>query len=851
MAAKGKTNKGGKGSAKESSKPRKSSPARKKDTAPSQNARVARVLAGLVLAILAVYTFAVLLSYVFTWSKDLSLVTNPEMFDASQGVRNIGGKLGFLWSHFLVGRLFGLAAFAVPFFLGALAVHCLRIRRVNILRVFIFTFFGAILFSILLAFVFGLASKANFLGNGPGGSYGHYISDWLCNMLGPLGAGAVILVALLLWSVLLSRKVAFWFDDLIYSTSHRPARDEAVPEEEQEMDVKVDTYEDDSPNEFAGADGLDELNVQPAATGAVEEEEEDEYGIPPLPEMPDLPSVDDIDVGQMAGSGTPVPVHPDNPGGIIPPDEVELTVDESENDFLGNLSEDERARIYDPRLDLPKYELPPTSLLEDYRDKWYEVSREELEMNKQRIVNALANYKIGVTGINAKVGPTVTLYKIRLAEGIKIAQVRRLEEDIAISLGAKGVRVVTLLDSVGIEVPNEKASVVALKAVLNSPQFKEKEKKMNLPLALGITVTNEPYFVDLTKMPHLLVAGATGMGKSVGLNCILASMLFTKHPAELKLVLVDPKKVELSLYNKLDHHFLAKLPDGDEAIITETKKVVYTLKSLCVEMDDRYELLKEADVRQITEYNEKFLNRRLNPLKGHKFLPYIVVVIDEFADLLVTAGREVEEPIARLAQKARAVGIHLVMATQRPTTDIINGTIKANFNARIAFRVNSMVDSRTIIDSPGANRLIGRGDMLVMAPGEDLVRVQCALVDTDELIRLNKFISDQRGYGGPFLLPEYVDESEEGDGVGEVDLLKRDKLFEEAAKIVVQYQQGSTSLLQRKLNLGYNRAGRIIDQLEAAGIVGPFEGSKARAVLITDFDTLDRKLESLDHQTIL
>ncbi|MBO4767964.1 MAG: DNA translocase FtsK, partial [Bacteroidales bacterium] len=581
-------------------------------------------------------------------------------------------------------------------------------------------------------------------------------------------------------------------------------------------------------------------------------DEEDEYGTGnPLDEIVDDSGPAPVVIvpdDEIPSDGKPVA---GDASGVIPAEDVELIVDESENDFLANLSEDERARIYDPRLDLPKYEIPPTSLLEDYRDRWYEVSRDELEMNKQRIVNALASYKIGVTGINAKVGPTVTLYKIRLAEGIKIAQVRKLEEDIAISLGAKGVRVVTLLDSVGIEVPNEKASVVALKAVLNSPQFKEKEKKMNLPLALGITVTNEPYFVDLTKMPHLLVAGATGMGKSVGLNCILASMLFTKHPAELKLVLVDPKKVELSLYNKLDHHFLAKLPDGDEAIITETKKVVYTLKSLCVEMDDRYELLKEADVRQITEYNEKFLNRRLNPLKGHKFLPYIVVVIDEFADLLVTAGREVEEPIARLAQKARAVGIHLVMATQRPTTDIINGTIKANFNARIAFRVNSMVDSRTIIDSPGANRLIGRGDMLVMAPGEELVRVQCALVDTDELIRINKFISDQHGYSGPFLLPEYVDESEEGDGVGEVDLRKRDKMFEEAAKIVVQYQQGSTSLLQRKLNLGYNRAGRIIDQLEAAGIVGPFEGSKARAVLITDFDTLDRKLESLDHQTIL
>ena len=833
MATKAKPKKKGSGSA-------KGSGSRKKAAAPSQNWRVVRVVTGLIFAVLALYTFAVLLSYIFTWSKDASLVSNPQMLDASQGVKNIGGKLGFLWSSFLFARLFGFGSFAVPFFLGALSVYCLRIRRFNLLRVFILSFLGAIIFSVFFAFVFRFFGMSNFLGNGPGGSYGHYISDWMCNMLGPLGAGAVILVALLLWSVLLSKKVAFWFDDVIYFTSHRPEREPVAATD----DLSGEDLYDEDVNEFAGADGLDEIEGL---------DEEDDLGSGnPLDNVVDEPEPAPVIVVPDEDEVPAVQPVAGDSSGVIPAEDVELTVDESENDFLANLSEDERARIYDPRLDLPKYELPPTSLLEDYRDKWYEVSRDELEMNKQRIVNALANYKIGVTGINAKVGPTVTLYKIRLAEGIKIAQVRRLEEDIAISLGAKGVRVVTLLDSVGIEVPNEKASVVALKAVLNSPQFKEKEKKMNLPLALGITVTNEPYFVDLTKMPHLLVAGATGMGKSVGLNCILASMLFTKHPAELKLVLVDPKKVELSLYNKLDHHFLAKLPDGDEAIITETKKVVYTLKSLCVEMDDRYELLKEADVRQITEYNEKFLNRRLNPLKGHKFLPYIVVVIDEFADLLVTAGREVEEPIARLAQKARAVGIHLVMATQRPTTDIINGTIKANFNARIAFRVNSMVDSRTIIDSPGANRLIGRGDMLVMAPGEELVRVQCALVDTAELISINKFISDQRGYSGPFLLPEYVDESEEGDGgSGDVDLRKRDKLFEEAAKIVVQYQQGSTSLLQRKLNLGYNRAGRIIDQLEAAGIVGPFEGSKARTVLITDFDTLDRKLESLDHQTIL
>ena len=523
-------------------------------------------------------------------------------------------------------------------------------------------------------------------------------------------------------------------------------------------------------------------------------------------------------------------------------------MEQSDNDFLANLTEEEKDHLFDPRLDLPNYEMPSLAVLHDYRDKWYEVSLSELEKNKQRIVNALANYKIGVSGITASKSPTVTLYKIHLAEGIKVAQVRSREEDIAISLGTKGVRVVTLTDAVGIEVPNERASVVPLKSVLNSPQFKE--AKMELPLALGITVTNEPFFLDLAKMPHLLVAGATGMGKSVGLNCIIASLLFCKHPAEIKFVMVDPKRVELSLYSKLEKHYLAKLEGEDEAIITDTKKVITTLKSLCEEMENRYELMRQADVRQIKDYNAKFLNRKLNPNNGHKFMPYIVVVIDEFADLITTAGREIEEPIARLAQKARAVGIHLVLATQRPTTDIITGNIKANFNSRIAFRVNSSVDSKTIIDTPGANRLIGRGDMLVIAPNMDLTRVQCALIETDEVKDLATFIQDQRGYSQPFPLPEPEDETGDGGG-GDVDLRRRDKLFEEAAKIVVQTQQGSVSLLQRKLDIGYPRAGKIIEQLEAAGIVGPFEGSKARAVLISDFDTLDRKLESLDHQTIV
>ena len=488
------------------------------------------------------------------------------------------------------------------------------------------------------------------------------------------------------------------------------------------------------------------------------------------------------------------------------------------------------------------------SLLNDYKDMWYEVSRQELENNKQRIVNALNSYKIRVKGITAKMGPTVTLYKIQLDDGIKVAQVRNLEEDIAISLGAKGVRVVTLLDSVGIEVANVKPSVVALKSVLGCQQFQEASQKMELPMAIGITVTNEPFFLDLAKMPHLLVAGATGQGKSVGLNVMITSLLYSRHPAEMKLVLVDPKKVEFSLYEKLDKHYLAMLPDGDEAIITDTKKVANTLNSLCIEMDARYDLLKKADVRQLKEYNAKFLSRQLNPNNGHKFLPYIVVIIDEFGDLLMTAGREIENPIARLAQKARAVGIHLIIATQRPTVNIITGSIKANFNSRVAFKVNTGTDSKVIIDAPGANRLIGRGDMLVVYPGHDLTRVQCALVDTPEIIDIVKYISQQRGYAGPFELPEYVDPNEEdAGGMGDVDLHKRDQLFEECARMVVQYQQGSTSMLQRKLNVGYARAGRIMDQLEAAGIVGPQEGSKARAVLVTDLDSLDRILESLNH----
>ena len=824
-------------------KKKKATPARK-PAAPREpiltdsRRRMIRISLGVLFSILAVYTLVALLSYIFTWTSDQSLAFDSRMFTTDVTAENAGGKIGFLWADFLISKLFGLGALALPIFLGAIAVYCFRLRNVNLLRVFLLCAFGAVIFSVVLAFVFSFTPYDAMLGSGAGGSYGHYASRWLCSMLGKAGAAGVLVLILFLYACLLSPKVAFWFDDLLYGWSHR---EKQAPEDEGTDEP--DEAEEGTPGLVV--EGAEEADTDPtddwldaADTDDAETEEDveevEEAAVTEAADTEDKTAAADGEAAQDAASGNP--------------DDVPLTIEKSENEIVDGLSDEQWRERYDPRLDLPKYKLPPMSLLNDYKDMWYEVSREELENNKQRIVNALNSYKIRVKGITAKMGPTVTLYKIQLDDGIKVAQVRNLEEDIAISLGAKGVRVVTLLDSVGIEVANVKPSVVALKSILGCQQYQEASQKMELPMAMGITVTNEPFFLDLAKMPHLLVAGATGQGKSVGLNVMITSLLYARHPAEMKLVLVDPKKVEFSLYEKLDRHYLAMLPDGDEAIITDTKKVANTLNSLCIEMDARYDLLKKADVRQLKEYNAKFLNRQLNPLKGHKFLPYIVVIIDEFGDLLMTAGREIENPIARLAQKARAVGIHLIIATQRPTVNIITGSIKANFNSRVAFKVNTGTDSKVIIDTPGANRLIGRGDMLVVSPGRDEpTRVQCALVDTPEILNIVRFISNQRGYPGPFELPEYVDPNDEEGGMSDIDLHRRDQLFEECARMVVQYQQGSTSMLQRKLNVGYARAGRIMDQLEAAGIVGPQEGSKARAVLVTDLDTLDRILESLNH----
>lgn len=830
----------GKESKSSSRKPDSKPAARKKaKNAPTSDyPRIARVVLGLIFSLATIYTTVALVSFFFTWTSDQSLAFNPDAFTMGASAANSGGQIGWKWADFLVSKLFGLGAFAVPVFMGAIAVSCFRIRKVNLFRCFIVCLFGAILFSVLFAFIFSFTKYDAMLGNGAGGSYGHYANKWLCNLAGLVGAGSMLAVGIFLFVLLLSPKVAYWFDDLIYGAAH-PQKPEHVkvsgvdaPVSGPLFEVEDPLAEEDEP-ENSGSNSMPFPMRKPAPSAPAKPRPV--IGVPPS-------AMGGVTPRTPASS----PVMPDTPQVPDPADDVPLTVEVSSDTLVAG-SPEEDVIDYDPRLDLPKYKFPSMSLLDDYRNMWFEVSREELEVNKQRIVNALDSYKIKVKAITAQRGPTVTLYKIHLADGVKVAQVRNLEEDIAISLGAKGVRVVTLIDSVGIEVANEKPSVVPLKAVLNCQQFKQKSQDMEIPLALGITVTNEPFFIDLAKMPHLLVAGATGQGKSVGLNCIITSMLYTKHPAELKLVMVDPKAVEFTLYERLDKHYLAMLPEGEEAIITDTKKVVSTLKSLCIEMDERYTLLKKADVRQIKEYNAKFLNRRLNPDNGHKFLPYIVVIIDEFADLLMTAGREVEEPIARLAQKARAAGIHLIIATQRPTVNIITGTIKANFNSRIAFKVNAAQDSKVILDSTGANRLIGRGDMLVVYPGHDLARVQCALVDTDEIKNIVGFINSQRGYAGPFLLPEVADDSDDGSAAGAPDLHHRDQLFDECAKMVVQYQQGSTSMLQRKLGVGYARAGRIMDQLETAGIVGPQDGSKARAVLVSDFDTLDRILESLNH----
>lgn len=773
-----------------------------------------RFVMGLFFSLVSLLSLISIISFLFTWADDQSLIGDSMITDSF--ARNQVGRLGHRWANLLVSELFGLGAFIVPLFFAGVACICFRKKlRFSFFRMLVLSLSGAVLFSAIFSFVFSFTPAKHIFGEGAGGAYGYYINEEMVGALGYIGTAAILLFLLILWLIMFNTafvdRIKAFMDFLNDKITSVRKTDDAGGEGDMAGDGK---YEDPDGQEDED-EGEDENDDE------TDDEEDDEEG-GDKEEMPEFDIIGGDDIPEK---------REEPPVNVIPTAPVDS-------------GEDWEAR-YDPRLSLSHYRMPDTSLLKDYPSN-LDVTREELEKNNKKIVSTLKDYKIGVSKISARIGPTVTLYEVVPAPGVRVSQIKRLEEDIAISLAALGVRVVTIPGSnaVGIEVANEKQSIVSMKSLLNDPKFKECQ--YDLPVVIGRTISNEAKFFDLAKMPHLLVAGATGQGKSVGLNTIIASLIFRKHPSELKFVLVDPKKVELSLYAPLEKHYLAKLPDADEPIITNTKSVVYTLKSLCILMDRRYDLLKAASVRDIKSYNEKFLSRKLNPLNGHEFMPYIVVIIDEFADLLITAGRDVEEPIARLAQLARAVGIHLVIATQRPTTNIITGTIKANFPARIAFKVISGVDSKTILDQTGANRLVGRGDMLISTSSSEPVRVQCAFIDTCEVEELTRYVSSQQGFCSAFLLPEYDGEDNSGGGVskgagsGEVD-----DLFKEAARLIVREQVGSTSLIQRKMNLGYPRAGKIMDQLENYGIVGPSEGSKPRQVRVSSLEMLEDLLDTI------
>lgn len=781
-------------------------------------------------------------------------MTNPDIV-----VKNPGRKLGAFLSDLLINRWFGVSSFIFCYLLFIIG---LRIAGRNIKKFgkkIIISFVLIIWLSLLFGYIF------TFLPTGyvfPGGAHGYFVCFWLNSFIGEIGSFFLLIVSFaailffgfenafnkcvaMLKNYLARRAQLKEERTLAREAALVRKREETVKTEKtenlQEKEIDVDIKEKDGLNletvppvenelfSYHEFDITDPDKIETSESHDTEEDFTTEHHF-------DL-HADKNHENQEEHGGDDTP-HANN--------DIELTVmaDKLEEQLTKNLLPD---TDYDPTLDLSNYQYPPLELLEEHSSGSQKVTAEELEENKNTIIETLRHYKIEITKIKATIGPTVTLYEIVPAPGIKISKIKNLEDDIALSLSALGIRIIAPIPgagTIGIEVPNQNPEVVSMRGIIASKKFQE--SKYALPVALGRTISNEPYTFDLAKMPHLLVAGATGQGKSVGLNAIITSLLYKKHPSQLKFVMVDPKKVELSIYSVIEKHFLAKLPDAEEAIITDNDKVVATLNSLCIEMDSRYDLLKQAHVRNIKEYNEKFVKRQLNPNNGHRYLPYIVVVVDEFADLIMTAGKEVEQPIARIAQLARAVGIHMIIATQRPSTNIITGVIKANFPARIAFKVASMIDSRTILDSPGANQLIGRGDMLISKDSE-MVRVQCAFVDTPEVDAITKFIADQQGYPEAYALPEYVSDTENGVS-GDMDLGVKDPLFEEAARLVVNTQQGSTSSIQRRFSIGYNRAGRIIDQLEKAGIVGPFEGSKARQVLIPDEYSLEHILKTVDEK---
>ncbi len=815
---------------------------------------------GFAFVVLAITFFMSFTFFIFNGVHDYSVVEslgNVSFYLLVDEVDNNWGVLGATISQLLIMRWFGIGAYTLVLIFGMYGLKFLTDNPVRLLsKVLNFSFFITLWLSITLGYLYVINDDPKSVLGLICGGVGFEIAILLNGLFG----WGTILLQLLFLSVYL----VYFFNIKSFKELLNPSlekdndiegldedtvedetqdleelilQEDAIlsktaelikPEKEEKEDTQEDLVTHDVPEKIAEVDTVPEQIIP-------EDDSVIEFQTTKIKPKKDPPSTDlQIEISEDIDS------KEESVEDSLPDEQLGMQVAQAVEEKLG----DGEVENYDPKLDLSMYRFPPVDILEERGANKNAVSREELEENKDKIVETLANYKIGIQNIKATIGPTVTLYEIVPQAGVKISKIKNLEDDIALSLAALGIRIIAPIPgkgTIGIEVPNSKPEAVSIKTVIGSEKFMKSD--MDLPVALGKTITNEIFMLDLAKMPHVLMAGATGQGKSVGLNVMLTSLLYSKHPSQLKFVLVDPKKVELSIFSKIEKHFLAKLPDAEEAIITDTTKVIHTLNSLCIEMDTRYDLLKDALCRNIKEYNKKFVERKLNPTKGHRFLPYIVLVIDELADLMMTAGKEVETPIARLAQLARAIGIHLIVATQRPSVNVITGIIKANFPARISFRVTSKIDSRTILDQGGADQLIGKGDMLFVQ-GNDPTRVQCAFVDTPEVEDIVNFIGDQQGYETAFLLPEFVDES--SDALGGVDLKDRDVLFEEAARTLVLHQQGSTSLIQRKLKLGYNRAGRIIDQLEAAGIVGPFSGAKARAVLVPDDISLEQLLNELN-----
>ena len=760
-----------------------------------------RLFIGSSLAILSIFLFVSFVSYFFTGEIDQSNLYS--FSDKNISNSNSLGKIGAIISDFFIYKGFGVSSIIISFLIFLSSLHVLlEIKKRKLIKNWLWGFYLIFLFSIF----FGLVDYGNIYS----GIIGYEIVSFLDVYINSIG---VIFLLVFMSLLYLTFRLKLGLDDIKRSVnfikSFRLFKTKSVKTSD------VDTVQ-------LNENVVDDNSVQ------IEEESEEENETETETEQNNNEKI--IHVKEPTTNTDKVDIEV-----------KEIVEEKSEADNLADKLVDNFGQ-FDPKLELGKFQFPKLNLLKQYDSEKITIDKDELEENKNRIVDTLANYNISISNIKATIGPTVTLYEIIPDAGVRISKIKNLEDDIALSLAALGIRIIAPIPgkgTVGIEVPNKKPTIVSMHSVISAEKFQKSE--MELPVAIGKTISNETLVFDLARMPHLLMAGATGQGKSVGLNAVLTSLLYKKHPAEVKFVLVDPKKVELTLYNKIERHYLAKLPDSEEAIITDNKKVINTLNSLCIEMDNRYELLKNAACRNIVEYNKKFKARKLNPNDGHQFLPYIVLVVDEFADLIMTAGKEVETPIARLAQLARAIGIHLIIATQRPSVNVITGVIKANFPARIAFRVTSKIDSRTILDGSGADQLIGRGDMLY-TQGNELIRIQCAFVDTPEIEQLTDYIGSQKAYATAHQLPEYV--GEEGGTQLDNNIEDRDKLFREAAEVLVVAQQGSASLLQRKLKLGYNRAGRLIDQLEAAGIVGPFEGSKARQVLIPDLQSLDRHFEN-------